>query len=73
MLDKEKRFEKVVSFYQSLPDDLLKNIINALPINRDVRRKINKLKTSKSKVEIRHILSLSLIFPWNLKKLVMMK
>lgn len=52
MLDKEKRFGKVVSFYQSLPDDLLKNIINALPINRDVRRKINKLKTSKSKVEM---------------------
>lgn len=52
MLDKEKRFGKVVSFYQSLPDDLLENIINALPINRDVRRKINKLKTSKSKVEM---------------------
>ncbi|EXM40181.1 hypothetical protein RASY3_07425 [Ruminococcus albus SY3] len=52
MLDKEKRFGKVVSFYQSLPDELLENIINALPVNRDVRRKINKLKTSKSKVEM---------------------
>ena len=52
MLDKEKRLEKVVSFYQSLPDDLLDNIINALPVNRDLRRKINKLKTSKSKVEM---------------------
>lgn len=52
MLDKEKHFKKVVSFYQSLPDDLLENIINALPVNRDVRRKINKLKISKSKVEM---------------------
>lgn len=52
MLDKEKRLEIVVSFYQSLPDDLLDNIINALPVNRDLRRKINKLKTSKSKVEM---------------------
>ncbi len=52
MLDKEKRFEKVMSFYQSLPDDLLESVISALPINRDVRRKINKLKTSKSKVEM---------------------
>lgn len=52
MLDKEKRLEKVVSFYQSLPGDLLDNIINALPVNRDLRRKINKLKTSKSKVEM---------------------
>lgn len=52
MPDKEKRLGKVVSFYQSLPDGLLKNIINALSVNRDVRRKINKLKTSKSKVEM---------------------
>ena len=52
MLDKEKRLGKVVSFYQSLPDDLLESIINALPVNRDVRRKINKLKISKSKVEM---------------------
>lgn len=52
MLDKDKHFGKVVSFYQSLPDDLLENIINALPVNRDVRRKINKLKISKSKVEM---------------------
>lgn len=52
MLDKEKRLEKVVSFYQSIPDDLLENIINAIPGNRDLRRKINKLKTSKSKVEM---------------------
>ena len=52
MLDKEKRLGKVVSFYQSLPDDLLETIINALPVNRDLRRKINKLKTSKSKVEM---------------------
>lgn len=52
MLDKEKRLGKVVSFYQSLPDDLLESIINALPVNRDVRRKINKIKISKSKVEM---------------------
>ena len=52
MLEKEKRIGKVVSFYQSLPDDLLESIINALPVNRDVRRKINKLKISKSKVEM---------------------
>ena len=52
MLDKEKRFGKVMSFYRSLPDDLLNSIINALPVNRDVRRKINKLKTLKSKVEM---------------------
>lgn len=52
MLEKEKRLGKVVSFYQSLPDDLLESIINALPVNRDVRRKINKLKISKSKVEM---------------------
>lgn len=52
MLDKEKRLGKVVSFYQSIPDDLLENIINAIPGNRDLRRKINKLKTSKSKVEM---------------------
>lgn len=50
MLDKEKRFEKVMSFYQSLPDDLLESVISALPVNRDVRRKINKQKTLKSKV-----------------------
>lgn len=52
MLDKEKRLGKVISFYQSLPDDLLNSIINALPVNRDVRRKITKIKSSKSKVEM---------------------
>lgn len=44
MLDKEKHFEKVVLFYQSLPDDLLQEIINALPVNRKTRRDINKQK-----------------------------
>ncbi len=52
MLDKDKRFEKVLQFYKSLPNDLLDNIIGNLPVNRDVRRKINKLKTSDSKVEM---------------------
>lgn len=52
MLDKEKRLGKVVAFYQSLPDELLNSIINALPVNRDIRRKITKLKSSKSKVEM---------------------
>lgn len=52
MLDKEKHFEKVVLFYRSLPDDLLQEIINALPVNRKTRRDINKQKTSKSKIEM---------------------
>ena len=48
MLDKERRLEKEISFYQSLSDSLLENIINALHINnRDERRKIKKQKTVK--------------------------
>lgn len=52
MLNKEKDFRKVIEFYQSLPDNLLENIIDKLPINRDARRKLGKNKSSKSKVEM---------------------
>lgn len=52
MLDKERRLEKVITFYQSLPEELINGIINNLSVNRDTRRKINKAKTSKIKVEI---------------------
>lgn len=50
MIEKERRIKKVLMFYQSLPKDLLDNIIGNLPINRDERRKINKIKTLNSKV-----------------------
>lgn len=52
MLDKEKRFEKVILFYQSLPQDLLDNIISTLPINREDKRRIIKLKSTKKKVDM---------------------
>lgn len=52
MLDKEKRFEKVVLFYQSLPQELLDNIISTLSINREDRRKIAKLKSIKKKIDM---------------------
>jgi nucleoside-triphosphatase THEP1 len=52
MYDKEKRLEKVITFYQSLPAPLLEEIINNLPINRDIRRKVNKIKTLREKVKM---------------------
>lgn len=52
MLDKEKRFEKVIAFYQSLPGDLIDEIILKLPGNRDMRRKITKIKSNKDKVKM---------------------
>lgn len=51
MYDKEKRLEKVITFYQSLPTPLLEEIINNLPVNRDIRRKINKIKSLREKVK----------------------
>lgn len=51
MLDKEKRFIKVIDFYQSLPNDLLEKIISNLSVNRDTRRKLNKIKSLKDKIE----------------------
>ena len=50
MLDKDNRIVKVVTFFQTLPEDLLENIIGVLPVNRDIRRKISKQKSSKNKV-----------------------
>lgn len=52
MYDKEKRLEKVITFYQSLPTPLLEEIINNLPVNRDIRRKINKIKSLREKVKM---------------------
>ena len=52
MYDKEKRLEKVITFYQSLPAPLLEEIINNLPVNRDIRRKINKIKSLREKVKM---------------------
>ncbi len=52
MNDKEKRFVKVITFYQLLPESLLYNIISNLPINRDIRRKLSKIKSSKNKIEM---------------------
>lgn len=39
VFDKERRNVKMIGFYQSLPDELLENIIGTLHINRDLRRK----------------------------------
>ena len=52
MHDKEKRFGKVIAFYQLLPESLLYNIIYNLPVNRDIRRKLSKIKSSKNKIEM---------------------
>ena len=51
MLDKEKRFIKVITFYQSLPAPLLEEIIDNIH-NRKIERKLNKIKSSKEKVKM---------------------
>lgn len=51
MLDKEKRFIKVITFYQSLPTPLLEEIIDNIH-NRKIERKLNKIKSSKEKVKM---------------------
>lgn len=51
MFDKEKRFNKVITFYQSLPNQLLEEIISNLSVNRDFRRKISKIKSDDNKVK----------------------
>lgn len=50
MFDKEVRYEKVVSFYQSLPGYLIEEIIDKLPANRDFRRKLSKIKAPSKKL-----------------------
>lgn len=85
MLDKEKLFEKVILFYQSLPQDLLDNIISTLPINREDKRRIIKLKSTKKKLiclchhssekslPIQHTKPSCRTFPLSLKVLLTMK
>lgn len=51
MLDKEKRFIKVITFYQSLPAPLLEEIIDNIH-NRKIERKLNKIRSSKEKVKM---------------------
>ena len=51
MLDKEKRFIKAITFYQSFPIPLLEEIIDNIH-NRKIERKLNKIKSSKEKVKM---------------------
>lgn len=51
MNDAEKRFEKVIQFYQSLPDSLLQEVLKRLNINRDLRRSLSKIKSMDKKIE----------------------
>ena len=62
MLDEEKRLEKVITFYQSLPIDFLEDIINKLPTNREFKRKINKMKSPKEKVKMLMLCKLREVF-----------
>ncbi len=51
MNDAEKRFEKVIQFYQSLPESLLQEALKHLNINRDLRRSLSKIKSMDKKIE----------------------
>lgn len=51
MIDTDKRFRKVVKFYQSLPADLISEILGNLNANRDLRRPLSRIKSSDKKIE----------------------
>ena len=52
MSDKIKNEIKLANFYQSLPDDMLKNAILNLDANRHYRRSLSKTKNKTEKVII---------------------
>ena len=52
MAESNNRFKKVIRFYQSLPSEILDKAIDNLHANRDLRRKLGKLKTDNDRVEV---------------------
>ena len=48
----DNTFNKVIRFYQSLPDKLINDILSQIQIpNRDIKRKLAKNKTNSDKVQ----------------------
>lgn len=51
MSESNNRFKKVIRFYQLLPSEILNKAIESIHANRDLRRRLGKLKTNNDRVE----------------------